>query len=113
MTARPVATPTAFPPAQGLYSPEQEHDACGVAFVVDIAGRQSHEIIDQGLTALRNMEHRGASGSEPDSGDVDAFWRDVERSVKGMRSEASTRSRLLGRLSLRSFARRRRERRRR
>ncbi|MBK5308005.1 MAG: glutamate synthase large subunit [Frankiaceae bacterium] len=73
------------PPAQGLYSPDQEHDACGVAFVVDIAGRASHDIIDAGLTALRNMEHRGASGSEPDSGDgagilvqvPDAFLRAV------------------------------------
>jgi glutamate synthase (NADPH/NADH) large chain len=60
---------SALPPAQGLYSPDQEHDACGVAFVVDIAGRASHDIVDAGLTALRNMEHRGASGSEPDSGD--------------------------------------------
>ncbi|MDT7540096.1 MAG: glutamate synthase large chain, partial [Actinomycetota bacterium] len=60
---------SAYPPAQGLYSPDQEHDACGVAFVVDIAGAASHDIVEQGLTALRNMEHRGASGSEPDSGD--------------------------------------------
>ncbi|MDX6197055.1 MAG: glutamate synthase large chain [Actinomycetota bacterium] len=74
-----------LPPAQGLYDPEQEHDACGVAFVVDIAGRASHDILEQGLTALRNMEHRGASGSEPDSGDgagiliqvPDAFLRAV------------------------------------
>jgi glutamate synthase (NADPH/NADH) large chain len=74
-----------LPPAQGLYSPEHEHDACGVAFVVDIAGRASHDIIEQGLTALRNLEHRGASGSEPDSGDgagilvqiPDAFLRAV------------------------------------
>jgi glutamate synthase (NADPH/NADH) large chain len=57
------------PTAQGLYDPTAEHDACGVAFVVDIAGRPSHDIVDDGLTALRNMEHRGASGSEPDSGD--------------------------------------------
>src|SRR5687768_15576 len=58
-----------LPPAQGLYDPALEHDACGVAFVADIAGRRSHEIVEAGLTALRNMEHRGASGSEPDSGD--------------------------------------------
>ncbi len=64
-----MTAPSARPPAQGLYDPEQEHDACGVAFVVDIAGRVSHDIVEQGLTALRNMEHRGASGSEPDSGD--------------------------------------------
>ena len=57
------------PEAQGLYDPSRESDACGVAFVADIAGRASHAILDDGLTALRNMEHRGASGSEPDSGD--------------------------------------------
>jgi glutamate synthase (NADPH/NADH) large chain len=60
---------TGLPAAQGLYDPANEHDACGVAFVVDIAGRASHDIVEQGLTALRNLEHRGASGSEPETGD--------------------------------------------
>jgi glutamate synthase (NADPH/NADH) large chain len=64
-----AAVTASLPPAQGLYSGQDEHDACGVAFVVDVAGRASHDLVDQGLTALRNMEHRGASGSEPDSGD--------------------------------------------
>ena len=76
---------TASPDKQGLYDPANEHDACGVAFVVDIAGRASHDLVEQGLTALRNLEHRGASGSEPDSGDgagiltqvPDAFYRAV------------------------------------
>ncbi|GAC1610240.1 MAG: glutamate synthase large subunit [Mycobacteriales bacterium] len=68
MTALPAPFSGA-PPAQGLYDPDREHDACGVAFVVDIAGRATHSIVDDGLRALRNMEHRGASGSEPDSGD--------------------------------------------
>jgi len=75
----------AGPAAQGLYDPANEHDACGVAFVVDVAGRASHAIVDQGLTALRNLEHRGASGSEPETGDgagllvqvPDAFYRAV------------------------------------
>jgi glutamate synthase (NADPH/NADH) large chain len=58
-----------FPARQGLYDPANEHDACGVAFVVDIAGRVTHDLVEQGLTALRNLEHRGASGSEPDTGD--------------------------------------------
>ena len=53
----------------GLYSPEFEHDACGVAFIVNIKGEKSHKVIKDGLGALTNMEHRGASGSEPDSGD--------------------------------------------
>ncbi|MCU1593508.1 MAG: gltB [Frankiales bacterium] len=58
-----------FPARQGLYDPANEHDACGVAFVVDVAGRQSHDLVEQGLQALRNLEHRGASGSEPETGD--------------------------------------------
>jgi len=73
------------PQAQGLYDPANEHDACGVAFVVDVAGRKSHDLIEQGLTALRNLDHRGASGAEPDTGDgagiltqiPDAFFRAI------------------------------------
>ncbi len=56
-------------PAQGLYDPAYEHDACGVAFVATLSGIPSHDIVDQALTALRNLDHRGASGAEPDSGD--------------------------------------------
>ena len=53
----------------GLYDPAFEHDACGVAFVATMTGQPSHAIVQQALTALTNLEHRGASGSEPDSGD--------------------------------------------
>ncbi|GIH02992.1 glutamate synthase [Rhizocola hellebori] len=60
---------SAAPFAQGLYDPANEHDACGVAFVVDARGRRSHAIIEAGLTALRNLEHRGAAGCEVNSGD--------------------------------------------
>ena len=56
-------------PTSGLYDPAFEHDACGVAFVATMTGEPSHEIVAHALTALRNLEHRGASGSEPDSGD--------------------------------------------
>ena len=74
-----------LPAKQGLYDPSNEHDACGVAFVVDVAGRVTHETVEQGLTALRNLEHRGASGSDPETGDgagilvqvPDAFYRAV------------------------------------
>ncbi|MCK9875306.1 glutamate synthase large subunit [Frankia sp. Ag45/Mut15] len=74
-----------MPSAQGLYDPTFEHDACGVGFVVDVHGRRSHELVDQGLTVLRNLDHRGASGSDPDTGDgagilvqvPDQFLRDV------------------------------------
>ena len=57
------------PAAQGLYDPRHEHDACGVAFVATLTGLASHQIVDKGLAALRNLEHRGASGAEPESGD--------------------------------------------
>ena len=54
---------------QGLYDPSFEHDACGVALVATLNKNATHEIVSSGLEALRNLEHRGASGSEPDSGD--------------------------------------------
>ena len=62
-------TPYDTPPQRGLYDPTHEHDACGVGFVVDIKGRKSHTIIRQALTVLKNLLHRGASGSEPNTGD--------------------------------------------
>jgi glutamate synthase (NADPH/NADH) large chain len=73
------------PSAQGLYDPTQERDSCGVAMVATLKRKATHEIVSQGLTALRNMEHRGATGAEPDSGDgagiliciPDAFYREV------------------------------------
>ncbi|MFC4059952.1 glutamate synthase large subunit [Planomonospora corallina] len=58
-----------FPEPQGLYHPAHEHDACGVAMVADVAGRRSHDIVAKALTALCNLDHRGAQGSEPDTGD--------------------------------------------
>jgi len=60
---------TGLPPKQGLYDPAFEHDACGVGFVVDIKGRKSHRILQQGLQVLVNLDHRGACGAEEDSGD--------------------------------------------
>ncbi|MDQ0699293.1 MULTISPECIES: glutamate synthase large subunit [Streptomyces] len=57
------------PAQQGMYDPRNEHDACGVGFVATLTGVASHELVEQALTVLRNLEHRGATGSEPDSGD--------------------------------------------
>ena len=57
------------PAAQGLYHPAHEHDACGVGFVAHIKGRKSHSIIEQGVTVLRNLTHRGATGFDPKLGD--------------------------------------------
>src|SRR5271163_656492 len=69
----------------GLYNPVFEHDSCGVAMVADMHGRRSRDIVDKAITALVNLEHRGAQGAEPNSGDgagiliqvPDAFLREV------------------------------------
>ena len=58
-----------LPPAQGLYDPAYEHDACGVGFVVNMYGRKSHRIVRQGLEVLENLAHRGATGCDPLTGD--------------------------------------------
>ena len=73
------------PPVTGLYDPTAEHDACGVAFVATLRGTPGRDIVDAALTALANLDHRGAVGAEPDTGDgagiltqiPDAFLRDV------------------------------------
>ena len=57
------------PNQQGLYDPAAEHDSCGVNFVVNLRGVRSHDIVQMGLGALCNLEHRGAVGSDPNSGD--------------------------------------------
>ncbi len=54
-----------LPSPQGLYDPRNEHDACGVGFVAHIKGRKTHSIVEQGLTVLRNLTHRGAVGWDP------------------------------------------------
>ena len=61
--------PAGHPAPSGLYDPRFEHDACGVSFVVNINGVASHDIVAMGIGALCNMEHRGATGAEADSGD--------------------------------------------
>ena len=62
--------PHDFPvPAQGLYDPQNEHDACGVGFVVHIKGQKSHSIVSQALQLLMNLLHRGACGCEVNTGD--------------------------------------------
>src|SRR5580765_7502027 len=54
---------------KGLYLPQFEHDSCGVGFVVDIKGRKSHNIVDDALKVLVQMNHRGATGAEENTGD--------------------------------------------
>jgi glutamate synthase (ferredoxin) len=62
-------TNNGLPEKQGLYDPQFEHDACGVGFVCQMKGLRSHEIIDQALTILVNLDHRGACGCETNTGD--------------------------------------------
>jgi glutamate synthase (NADPH/NADH) large chain len=57
------------PPAQGLYDPGHEHDACGVGFIAHIKGTKSHSIVQNGLEILENLTHRGATGYDPLLGD--------------------------------------------
>jgi glutamate synthase domain-containing protein 2/glutamate synthase domain-containing protein 1/glutamate synthase domain-containing protein 3 len=61
--------PVGFPAKQGLYDPRNEHDACGIGFVVNIKGEKSNTIVRQALTCLECLDHRGARGSEDNTGD--------------------------------------------
>ncbi|NLZ10880.1 MAG: glutamate synthase subunit alpha, partial [Alcaligenaceae bacterium] len=80
-----------LPKAQGLYNPQNEHDACGVGFVAHIKGKKSHAIIQQGLKILENLDHRGAVGADELMGDgagillqiPDALYRD-EMAAQGI-----------------------------
>src|SRR5215218_3617629 len=73
------------PQAAGLYDPRYEHDACGVALVARLDNVPSHDVVDMGLRAVENLEHRGATGADPRTGDgagmllqmPDAFFRAV------------------------------------
>lgn len=72
-----------MPKAQGLYRPEFEHDACGIGLYAHLKGKQTHDIVKQGLKMLCQLDHRGGQGSDPDTGDgagllvqiPDAFFR--------------------------------------
>ncbi|PKL90018.1 MAG: glutamate synthase large subunit [Ignavibacteriae bacterium HGW-Ignavibacteriae-2] len=80
-----MAMNASFPGNQGLYSSDFEHDSCGVGFVANIKGSKSHEIVRNGIEVLENLKHRGATGSDPDTGDgagiliqiPDKFFRKV------------------------------------
>ena len=73
------------PQADGLYDPRYEHDACGVAMIARLDNEPSHDVVDKALTALDNLEHRGAEGADTKTGDgagilvqlPDAFFRGV------------------------------------
>jgi len=64
-----MSFPAGLPAPQGLYHPSQEHDACGMGFVVNLKGEKSHDIIRKGIEILINLTHRGACGCDPETGD--------------------------------------------
>ena len=76
--------------ASGLYDPSTEHDACGIALVAKLWGEATHAVIEKGLDALGNLEHRGAEGADPNTGDgagillqiPDAFLRGAAAGVE-------------------------------
>src|SRR5437588_913469 len=78
------------PGAQGLYNPANDHDACGVALVAKLRGEASHAVVEKALDALENLEHRGAEGADPNTGDgagillqiPDAFFRAAAAGVE-------------------------------
>ncbi|MCS7034340.1 MAG: glutamate synthase-related protein, partial [Phycisphaerae bacterium] len=76
-----------LPPPQGLYLPQFERDSCGVGFICHIRGKASHRIVSDALQMLENMNHRGACGCEPDSGDGAGIM--VSMPDKFFRKEAS------------------------
>ncbi|MDG2571311.1 hypothetical protein P7L87_27540, partial [Vibrio parahaemolyticus] len=67
-TVKTVRDP-GLPAAQGLYNPSNEQDSCGVGFIADMKNRKSHAIVEQGLSILHNLDHRGAVGADPKMGD--------------------------------------------
>ncbi len=69
MFAEDDLRPNGLPSAQGLYDPRLERDACGIGFIVNIAGHKSHQIIEKGIQILINLTHRGACGCDPETGD--------------------------------------------
>ena len=87
--------PNAFGPHPGLYRPEFEHDACGVAFVAHLHGRPSHAMVEMGLASLCQLEHRGAKGADPATGDGAGLLVQVPdrflRSLSGRRAAPARR----------------------
>src|SRR5215467_2284350 len=69
LAARGDTSDPGVPAAAGLYDPALDKDSCGVGFIADIKGRKSHQIVEDALAILCNLEHRGAVGADPRAGD--------------------------------------------
>ena len=85
-----MARQIGVPPANGLYDPQFEHDACGVGFLVDMKGRKSHQTVSDALLILEHLTHRGACGCETNTGDgagiliqtPDTFFRRISKKLR-------------------------------
>ena len=90
-----------LPAPQGLYDPAYEHDACGIGFVVNIKGEKSYGIIDDDLTILENLKHRGAEGADAKSGDGAGILVQIPHQMRhpsirlGVTNQGYARARLL------------------
>src|ERR1700689_5130565 len=74
---KPIDPFAGLPKAQGMYRPENEHDACGLGFVANIEGQKSHDIVLKGIQILVNLTHRGACGCDPETGDGAGILIDI------------------------------------
>ena len=84
MSYRGQLSARGFPESQGLYNSRNEHDACGIGFVANLKGVKSHKIVQQGLTILRNIVHRGAVGADPKAGDGAGILIQMQMSSYGL-----------------------------
>ena len=78
------------PGATGLYDPANEHDACGIALVAKLWGEASHAVVEKALDALENLEHRGAEGADPNTGDGAGILLQIPDAFITARSQGSS-----------------------
>ena len=78
----PAFLPEGMKPAHGLYDPRNEHDACGIGLYANIHNKKSHDIVSKGLLILKNLEHRGAVGADPETiGSVLCFFSQYHQAI--------------------------------
>ena len=88
------------PEEQGLYSPAYEHDACGVGLLVNIHGGKSHQVVENALQVLEHMNHRGAEGADPNTGDGCRYYgADTSRVYSSARYSCSRKRAVMERVS--------------
>jgi len=89
MSVSPFVRFSELPHAQGLYDPSNEKDACGLAMVATLRGTPGHDIVEMALSALRNLEHRGAVGSDAGTGDGAGILTQMPERTRSERRNSS------------------------